>query len=611
MKNKEEKNKRNEFSLNTVLDSTKKENIHIYLKKTINNTLSAFLLSLITTIINFICNIPLLRKISKKSYGLVKVHFELAFSLVNNIPRETIRRTSQKFCPDKDFENEENKYYIICQINLLIFFFMILFSIIIFFSFILLTNSNLLHENYLHLIIYIICALIELLIEPVILYMNLHMENKFLPITISSLSRVISNSILVYFFNLDLWGFTLSRIIGTIVYISYISCLGIFKYKLKIKNFIPNNLKSLIFKQNTKNRTNVHYLIEIYFQFIKLHILNFILLKCQNITLSFILKSSNEEKSDYSFITQNYSLITRFLFEPIIDAFYNLVNKIKYIKMKTKFYNSDENKENIQINKVANEGGDKLEIIKELKLKNDDKEDNKIIKDSEKEINFELTIKLLNLFLKIFAYIGILIIPYYILIGIEIIELIYGKKWKTNNIDKIGDCYSYFIIFSTILDLIKSYGNATNDTRQMKLSNLSLIINSILLYIFMYAFSKWDICGLIISNELSCIILINIYLYIIFCGKKNKIKLNSFYNNQILLDIENFIINCFLSKKSIIISILLIISGNLIKKILLVDIMNNYVKILVISIILLIHVIFLIIFEKKNLIKEINYIKSY
>lgn len=395
------------------------ENINSYFKKTFRNTISAFLLSLITTIINFIFNIPLLRIVSKESYGLVKVHFEFAFSLVNFIPRETIRRTSQKFCPDKDFQKEEEKYYIICQINFLIFFLIIILSIIIFLCFMFFTNSELLHENYLQLIIYIICALIELLIEPIILYMNLHMENKFLPITISSLSRVISNGILVSIFNLDLWGFTLSRIIGTLVYISYIYCLGSFKYKLKFNNFIPYDLKSLIFEKNTKNGINVLYLREIYFQFIKLNLLNFIIAKCQNIILSFILKSSNEEKSDYSFISQNYSLITRFLFEPIIDAFYNLVNKIKYI------YKQDKSKiKSYHIYKISNQNITKNEIINilEINRKEENQEGKNIIKESYKEINYIIIIKLLQLFLKIFAYIGILIIPYYLLIGKEFME---------------------------------------------------------------------------------------------------------------------------------------------------------------------------------------------
>ena len=198
------------------------------------------------------------------------------------------------------------------------------------------TDNERLHQNFIQLIVYILCGLLELLIEPVIMHMNLHMENKFFPITISSISRVITNTIFVAIFKMDLWGFTLSRIIGTTVYISYIFSLGYFKYKLNFFSFIPKDYKTLIFGKTTIIGINLVYLREILYQFIKLNLLNFILSRCQNVVLSFVIKSSDEEKSDYSFISQNYGLITRFLLEPIIDAFYNLVNKIKYIEKKIK-----------------------------------------------------------------------------------------------------------------------------------------------------------------------------------------------------------------------------------------------------------------------------------
>ena len=228
------------------------------------------------------------------------------------------------------------------------------------------TDSERLHENYIHLIVYIGCGLLELIIEPVIMHMNLHMENKFLPITISSITRVITNTIFVSIFKMDLWGFTLSRIIGSTVYISYIFSLGVFKYKLNFFNFIPRNYQSLIYGKSTDNGINLVYLREILFQFIKLNLLNFILSRCQNVILSFIMKSTDEEKSDYSFISQNYGLITRFLLEPIIDAFYNLVNKIKLIEKKTTvtLETTIETSENKIINKdtteekVPNENGE-------------------------------------------------------------------------------------------------------------------------------------------------------------------------------------------------------------------------------------------------------------
>ena len=106
----------------TQIKKAEKEGISLFFYKTLKNTLSAFFLSLISTVVNFTCNIPLLRHVSKESYGIVKVHLELAFTLINFIPRETIRRTSQKFCPDTNPQKEKQKYIIVSQINYIFFF---------------------------------------------------------------------------------------------------------------------------------------------------------------------------------------------------------------------------------------------------------------------------------------------------------------------------------------------------------------------------------------------------------------------------------------------------------------------------------------------------------
>ena len=118
----EEKGIKEKDNLKNENKNIEKEDINLFFKKTLKNTLSAFFLSLISAIVNFTCNIPLLRNISKESYGVVKVHFELAFTLINFIPRETIRRASQKFCPDNEPENEKEKYIFVSQINYLFFF---------------------------------------------------------------------------------------------------------------------------------------------------------------------------------------------------------------------------------------------------------------------------------------------------------------------------------------------------------------------------------------------------------------------------------------------------------------------------------------------------------
>ena len=588
------------------------EDINIFFQKTVKNTISAFFLSLISTVVNFTCNIPLLRTVSKESYGVVKVYYELAFTLVNFIPRETMRRTSQKFCADKDPKKEKEKYITLSQINYIFLLFTSLLSIVIFFCFVLFTDSQKLHENLLQLLIYIICALIELIIEPVIMYMNLHVENKFLPITISSLSRVISNTIFIAFYDMDLWSFTLSRIIGSTVYIIYIFSLGVFKYKLNFFEFIPRDIKSLIYEKSSINGTNLIYLREVLYQFIKLNLINLILSRCQNLILSFVIKSSDEEKSDYSFVSQNYSLISRFLFEPIIDAFYNLVNKIKYIDKKR----GELIKEEKDIKDMSLKGDlepNKIELEEKennIQKYENNKENNNNNLVNKKEINYELTLKLLKLFIKIFNLIAILIIPYYILIGTDVMGLIYGEKWKTNNIDKIGDCYSYYVIFISISDLIKNYGNATNDTHQMNLSYISLIANAVFLSSFMYIISKWDICGIILTNVLSALFLVNFNLYIIFCGKEENIDIKNYEETSIVKEISIFMSKCFISFNSILVTSISIMIGFLFKNYILYN-TNAIINLICVCVIGLVNIYYLYQFEYEKFMKDLDIIKAY
>ena len=485
------------------------------------------------------------------------------------------------------------------------------------------TDSDRLHENYIQLLVYILCGLLELAIEPVIMYMNLHMENKFLPITISSISRVVTNSFFVSVFGMDLWGFTLSRIIGSVVYFSYIFCLGAFRYKLNFMDFFPSNIRYLVCGKEIMNETNISYLREILAQFVKLNLLNLILSRCQNVVLSFVVKSTDEEKSDYSFISQNYGLITRFLLEPIIDAFYNLVNKIKHIEPRNDKFGEENDmngKESPETSMNLNVENNKIQIDDgENKSEKSDSDNNMISVENhlekkeikkEKEINYDLTIKLLQLFLKIFTYVGVLMIPYYLLIGTEIMGVIYGKRWENNTIDKIGDCFSYYVVVEAVCNLIKNFGNATNDTHQMNLSYLSLIVNAVILYLLMYLLSKWDICGLIVSNEFSSVFLINFNLYIIFCGKVKNIIVNIVPKSNIFSEINHFIKKCFITKSSIVITTLSLIAGHAAKKVFLVDYTVS-IKILSVIVIGAVNVILLYLFERRSFVKDLNIIKSY
>ena len=335
------------------------------LLKTIKNTSSVFVLSSTTTVINFLCNIPLLRSVSKESFGTVKVYFELAFSLINYIPRETIRRTSQKFCPDKDPLKEKEKYFLTSQLNMIIMIIFAFIGVIIFFCFVLFSHNIQLHENLIQLIIYLLCGLLELLCEPVILYMNLKVENKFIPITVSSLTRIVTNTIFAVFFKLDLWSFTLSRIIGSIVFLSEILYLGYFKYKINFKEFIPKDI-GLLLRGKIKNDINLEYLRAVLFQFIRLNLLNLIIQNCEGLILSFVVRCSEEEKSDYSFVSQNFALLLKFFYEPVTDGFYILINKLKYMEKKTENKNIEIDNSNNNIIEFKTEEKSNQEVNQEI-----------------------------------------------------------------------------------------------------------------------------------------------------------------------------------------------------------------------------------------------------
>ena len=211
--------------------------------------------------------------------------------------------------------------------------------------------------------------------------------------------------------------------------------------------------------------------------------------------------------------------------------------------------------------------------------------------------------------MKIFLDFGIILIAYYILFGIHIMELIYGKKWANDNIDKIGDSYTYYVVFSSIVRIVESFANATNNSRQMDLSYISLIGNSFLLIVLMNLFSRWDICGIIMANVLSCLFIINCHLFIVFCGKKEK-KQNESEKHSLLNEIRNFQINCFISEKSLIITGILISAGYFLKKVILV---NSGLGLICCScgFITLLNGCFICFFEYKQFKENLDEIKSY
>ena len=201
-------------------------------------------------------------------------------------------------------------------------------------------------------------------------------------------------------------------------------------------------------------------------------------------------------------------------------------------------------------------------------------------------------------------------IPYYLLIGTEIMGVIYGKRWQNNTIDKIGDCFSYYVVVEAVSNLIKNYANATNDSHQMNLSYLSLVINAVILYLLMYLLSKWDICGLIVSNEFSSVFLINFNLYIVFCGKVTNILVNILQKSSIFSEVNYFIKKCFITKSSIVLTTICLVVGHAAKKVFLLE-YDISIKILAVIVIGAFNVTLLYLFERKSFVRDLDIIRSY
>ena len=575
LKQKKELSKENH--INNIKKNSDNENndnnINTIFNKTLKNTSSVLVLSLISKLINILCNIVLVRHITKEAYGTAKIYLEFCFTLICSFPIDTIRKTSQKFCPDKNSEKETKKYYIVCQLYTLIYIPMIIYCILLFFGFILFDSSGAMKQNYTHLIIYIISGMLEILAEPIILYMNLHMENILIGKTFGNFIRIFANVIFVVYFKFNLGSFTCARFVGSFCYLCYFLYLGKFKYKLNFLEFIPKNVKIFFSKKDYLiNGIDIRSLKSIFYQFVGLTLLNMVLSNCENVILSFVLKRSNEEKSEYSFIVENFGIITRLILRPFEDTFYNLINKLK---------NFDTN--------------------------NKDKEKEKENSSKSNDIIFDV----LNLFIKFFCFFGTLLISYYFLCGNDLIELVYSKKWATNITEKIGCAYAIYIAIIAINGIIECFANATNDSSQMNLSYILLTSNSVFLVILMLLISNWDICSLIFANAISMILRINGNLYIIFCGKKENLEKNEEnkkYGNNLYFDIKNFQKKCFLSNNSIIITTFCLFIGKMFKHYF--EYKRLIFKIGIYGFIGIINIFFIFLFEYKSVKSSLKKLKG-
>ena len=144
----------------------------------------------------------------------------------------------------------------------------------------------------------------------------------------------------------------------------------------------------------------------------------------------------------------------------------------------------------------------------------------------------------------------------------------------------------------------------------MNLSYILLTSNSVFLVILNILISNWDICGLILANAISMVFRINGNLYIIFCGKKEKLEIeyDKKHKNNLFFDIKNFQKKCFLTNYSIFFTFFCVIIGKWIKQYI-----ENKILIFKIGIygfIGMINVCFIFLFEYKTVKNSLKKLKG-
>jgi len=489
-----------------------------YVLKSVVSTSLNMLLSMLTKVVNFIFNMLLLRIISKESYGLSKIYLEFVFLVLLFFPRETIRKSCQKYSAGGT-EEEENKKIVeatqLCwKINLGVIF----ISIPVFFLF--LFFAPILRDYKIHLAIYTLAANIELMSEPVIINMNLRLEDrlKMFSFTISNYTRIISNYVIALVFvayGWDLWSFTISRILASTAYISYLYYVAIFKLNYGRDVLVPNYDFKNFFSLNPK-------LKEIFISFCKTTGLKMILTYTEKTILSFVLHQSEEEKGEYSFVVDNFAILVRYFLEPVEESFFNLTNKIK---------SSEVNKE---------------QYIKNTNLK-----------------------KVFIAFLRFMMIFGIIISLYVFVLGKDVVIVLYTDKWSNPSTILILKTYSIYLGIIAVNGVIESFANATFGSEEMGIFRQYMIFNSLMLIFLSNYLTKESINGLIIANGICMLFRIGVNCYLILTWRELKDtvkeKLDEYVFIKVIRNTINFFREAFIKYISIITTLLCVSSIYLIR----------------------------------------------
>lgn len=532
---------------NKPSSSTEKKN---YFLTTIKNTSNFVLISLITKVLNLAINIFVIRKVTKQTFGIAKIYFESAYLMLQYFPLETMRKTTQKYCCSVENEELENTRFAQCsRIMWLLNFIFMLITIPVWYLYV--SYGENLSDVGLQMFLHLLSSNIELYVEPIMLYCNIKFLNNYRLVlnTLGNYTRVLSTFVFVIFFDMELWGFTLARLLSSSVYVLYAVYINHRELKINLNTVFPflsafgfgdekencgvkSESELLEYKSHKNGKKSGdknfwkkfldYFLIsnyanlfnpllkEIFMSFVYINILKMILTYTEKIFLSFFIKFHESEKSEYSFVTDNFAILIRFFLEPLETNFFNLINKIKApAEEESKIESNRKTKKE----KNENEEFSSPEETEALYARKIDEHEKKKKRTVKKIMN------ILNLFLRFLLIFGFLLVGYIYTIGKEVFSLVFGSAWVTDSAIVILRNYAIYIFIISINGVIEAFCNAIANARQMKLFNKMMILNSVCLISFSIMLNGYSVLGLVYANGLAMLFRILGNIYIIFSAE--------------------------------------------------------------------------------------------
>ena len=461
----------------------------LILSTIISDTLN-FIMTFISKIINVIFTVLIARSVTKDSYALSTIYFSFLYILITSFPKDVIRKATSQFSHDKSEEAENRKFEYAIQVTWLTNGILFLLSIFFYYVFTFLHPDLL--QYRLHIIIFILSGLLEIASEPIMVYMNVKLINKhkFVLMFFSDYVFLLLNYIFACIFGFDLWSFTLSRLLTSVLYAIYLSYLARNYFLLNPESLRPSGRKIKMIIKNiiSKNNIDTNELTDVVISETKGWGVSTMIQFAERIALSFFVSYPNDIKAEYSFVKENFSFFKKYSISPSEENFFILFNKIKNYKNLTTLKLSKD----INTNDYSSPDfslNENQYILKSLSMKN--------TTNYKKE---SYSYKLLKISIRLYFIIFIISMSILSLFGTDFLVILFTDKWANAHTFQL---IKLFLISFSIQAIDSKFSSYSSAIFIPYISNLSTGFKYSIIFLYLaltFSLAQIGISGLVYAN---------------------------------------------------------------------------------------------------------------